>query len=69
MYRTDWPARVTRCTTVIMAEEAAELNAEIRQFYTAVGVAQYSDKLLEEGFDMIYFYIRKRYITIHQSEN
>ena len=40
MYRTDWPARVTRCTTVIMAEEAAELNAEIRQFYTAVGVAQ-----------------------------
>ena len=25
---------------VIMAEEAAELNAEIRQFYTAVGVAQ-----------------------------
>ena len=37
---------------VIMAE-LAEPSAEIRQFYAAAGVAQYGDKLVDEGFDTV----------------
>ena len=36
-----------------MADEATDPNAEIRLFYTAAGVAQYMDKLIDEGFDKV----------------